>query len=65
LCYKVGAGLYWVEGADGLPLAIAPALQDGTPIMVAEQWWAASNAMLDWVGSNAGREWLSRLGDLG
>jgi hypothetical protein len=54
--HKVGAGLYRAEGPDGLPLEIALALEDGTPLMVAEQWWAASNAMLDWVGSNAGRE---------
>jgi hypothetical protein len=28
-------------------LALATTLEDGTPLKVAEQWWAASRRMLD------------------
>jgi hypothetical protein len=45
--HKVAAGVYWIEDADGLPLALATTTDDGTPLKVAEQWWAASNAMHD------------------
>jgi hypothetical protein len=62
--HKVAAGVYWIEDADGLPLALATSTDDGTPLKVAEQWWAASNAPIGWAGSDAGREWLSRFGDL-
>jgi hypothetical protein len=62
--HKVAAGLYWIEDADGLPLALASAMDDGTPLKVAEQWWAASSALLDWAVGDAGREWLSQFGEL-
>jgi hypothetical protein len=39
--------VYWIEDADGLPLVLATTTDDGTPLKVAEQWWAASNAMHD------------------
>jgi hypothetical protein len=57
---KVAAGVYWMEDADGLPLALASAMDDGTSLAVAEQWWAASQALVEWAGSDTGREWLRR-----
>lgn len=54
-----------IEGSDGLPIALTTTLEDGTPLQVAEQWWAGSRALLDWVVSDAGREWLSNFGESG
>ena len=61
---KVADGVYWTEDADGLPLALVTALDDGTSMKVAEQWWDASRRLLDWVSSDAGRDWLKRFPDL-
>ncbi|MGH3165809.1 MAG: hypothetical protein ACRDN0_07925 [Trebonia sp.] len=44
---KVAEGVYWIEDAEGSPLALVTALEDGTSLKVAEQWWAASRRMLD------------------
>jgi hypothetical protein len=50
---KVANGVYWIEDVDGLPVALATTLGDGTPLRVAEQWWDARRGMvessLDWV----------------
>jgi hypothetical protein len=45
--WKVIDGVYWIEDADGMPLALATTLDDGTPLKAAEPWWAASRTMLD------------------
>jgi hypothetical protein len=47
---KVADGVYCIEDADGMPLALATALEDGTPLEAVEPWWAASRRMLglDW-----------------
>jgi hypothetical protein len=44
---KVADGVYCIEDADGMPLALATTLDDGTPVKGAEPWWAASRRMLD------------------
>jgi hypothetical protein len=48
---KVADGVYCIEDADGMPLALATTLDDGMPLRVAEQWWSASRRMLglDWA----------------
>jgi hypothetical protein len=53
---KVADGVYWIEDADGMPLALVTTLEDGTPLKAAEPWWAASSRMLelDW-GQSRGR----------
>lgn len=61
--HKVADGVYAIEGPDGLPIALATSLEDGTSLRVAEQWWAGSRASLDWVESDAAREWLRNLGE--
>lgn len=63
--HKVADGVYWIEDAGGLPLALASTMDDGTPLRVAGEWWAASRALTDWAGSDAGREWLGQFGDMG
>jgi hypothetical protein len=40
-------GVYWIEDADGVPMALVTALADGTSLKAAESWWAASRRMLD------------------
>jgi hypothetical protein len=57
---KVADGVWAVEGADGLPTALATTLDDGTPLKVAEQWWAARQNLLEWAASGEAREWLGR-----
>jgi hypothetical protein len=44
---KVADGVYWIEDADGLPMALVTELADGTSLKAAESWWAASRRMLD------------------
>jgi hypothetical protein len=44
---KVADGVYCIEDADGMPLALATTLDDGTPLKAVEPWWAASRRMLD------------------
>jgi hypothetical protein len=44
---KVADGVYCIEDADGMPLALATTLDDGTPLKAAEPLWAASRRMLD------------------
>jgi hypothetical protein len=61
---KVAGGVYWIADANGLPLALATALDDGTPLKVAEQWWAVNSTLLDWASSDAGRDWLRQFPDL-
>jgi hypothetical protein len=38
--------VYCIEDADGMPLAVATTLDDGTPLMAAVPWCAASLRML-------------------
>jgi hypothetical protein len=46
--HKLADGVYWAEDADGLPTALATTLDDGvTSLKAAEQWWAASQRLLD------------------
>jgi hypothetical protein len=42
--------MYYIEDVDGMPLALATTLDDGTPLKAVEPWWAASRRMfeLDW-----------------
>jgi hypothetical protein len=50
---KVADGVYWIEDADGLPMAfLVTVLADGTSLKAADSWWAASRRMLelDWPG---------------
>jgi hypothetical protein len=42
---KVAEGVYCIEDADGMPLALATTLDDGTPLKAVEPWWAASRRM--------------------
>ena len=44
---KVADGVYWIEDADGLPMALVTALDDGTSLKAAGPWRAASRRMLD------------------
>jgi hypothetical protein len=63
---KLADGVYWAEGADGLPAALATTLDDGvTSLKAAEQWWAASQRLLEWVALAAGREWTGQAGRRG
>lgn len=56
---KVAEGVWWIEDADGMPIALVTALDDGTPLAVAEQWWAASQTLLrDLNGSDTVRDML-------
>ena len=63
--HKVADGVYAIEGPDGLPIALMTTLGDGTPLRVAEQWWAGSRTLLEWAKTDAGRERLRHLGELG
>jgi hypothetical protein len=64
--HKLADGVYWAEDADGLPAALATTLDDGvTSLKAAEQWWAASQRLLEWVASAAGREWIEQAGQHG
>ena len=64
--HKLADGVYWAEDADGLPTALATTLDDGvTSLKAAEQWWAASQRLLEWVASAAGREWTGQAGQHG
>jgi hypothetical protein len=62
---KVADGVYWTEDADGLPAALVTALEDGTPLRVAEQWWSAGRMLVEWAASDAARAWLARYGQPG
>lgn len=48
---------------------LVTALDDGTPLKVAERWWVASQTLLQtlegWAASDAPREWLDRNGEPG
>lgn len=50
---KVADGVWCIEDADDLPMALATTLDDGTPLRVAEQWWAAARDVID-----ASYDWL-------
>jgi hypothetical protein len=58
--HKVADGVYCIEDSNGLPMAVATALEDGTPLRIAEQWWDASRRLLD-----SCRDWLKQFPDLG
>lgn len=64
---KVADGLFWTEDADGLPAALVTALDDGTPLKVAERWWATSRTLFqtlaEWAASDAPHEWLICYGE--
>ena len=44
---KVADGVWCIEDVDGLPMALATTLDDGTSLKVAEQWWAAARGVID------------------
>jgi hypothetical protein len=61
--HKLADGVYWTEDADGRPAALATTLDDGvTSLKAAEQWWAVSQRLLEWVASAASREWNGQAG---
>lgn len=44
-----------------MPLALVTAMDDGTPLIVAEQWWNASQMLLrDLTGSETVHDMLKR-----
>ena len=49
-------GVYLTEEADGLPPALATALEDGTSPKVAGQRRGLRERLLDWAGSDEARE---------
>lgn len=58
---KVTDGLWCIEDADGIPAALVTHLDDGTSLAVAEQWWAASQRLVnDLSDSSTIRDWLKR-----
>ena len=60
---KVADGVWCIEDADGMPAALVTAMEDGTPLVVAEQWWNASQMLLrDLTGSDTIRDMLKRQG---
>jgi hypothetical protein len=59
---KVVDGLYWIEGSDGLPIALATTLDDGTPLKVAEEWWSTVRRLTEWISTPEAREWFFRHG---
>lgn len=50
---KIAHSVWCIEDADGLPMALATTLDDGTPLKVAEQWWAAARGVI-----SASYDWL-------
>ena len=62
---KVADGVYWSEDADGLPMALVTALDDGTSLKVAEQWWVPGQLLLEWAASGAVSDWLDLYGEPG
>lgn len=60
--HKVTGGIYWIEGPDGIPVGLATTLDDGTPLKVAEQWWAVNRRLAEWIGTPEAREWFARHG---
>jgi hypothetical protein len=59
--HKVADGVYWVEGPDGLPVGLATTLDGGTPLTIAEGWWAGAQKLIhDLASSDTVRDMLRR-----
>jgi hypothetical protein len=60
---KVAGGVNAIEDTDGLPVALATALDNGTPLQVTEQWWGLHRRLCEWAASDEARELLKRAGE--
>jgi hypothetical protein len=68
MLHHVTGDLFWAEDPDGLPIGLVVA-PDDAPVSpkMAEVWRSASPRfrLLEWIATDAGREWLEHLDELG